>query len=92
MGYFDMVEQCWDLSDAAREYVKSAGRTVSPGEIWERIFSSSPIVDIDRTLRESPQLERIFLRTPYGLQYRSEHNDWIPFRHGAIDLSDEANV
>lgn len=92
MGYYDMVEQCWGLSEAARDYVKAAGRDVTRGEMWERVFSASPLVDIDRTLRESPQFERVFLRSPYGLQYRADHKDWIPFRHGAIDLTDEANI
>lgn len=92
MGYFDMVEQCWGVSEAARDYVKSAGRDVTRGEIWERVFSVSPLVDIDRTLRESPQFDQVFLRSPYGLRYRADHQDWIPFRHGAIDLNDEANI
>lgn len=92
MGYYDMVEQCWGLSEAARDYVKAAGRDVARGEMWERVFSASPLVDIDRTLRESPQFERVFLHSPYGLQYRAEHKDWIPFRHSAIDLTDEANI
>jgi hypothetical protein len=92
MGYFDMVEQCWALSEAARDYVKSAARDVTRGEIWEQVFAKSAVVDIDRTLRESPQLDRIYLKTPYGLQYRAENNDWIPFRHAAIDLTDNTNI
>jgi hypothetical protein len=92
MGYFDMVEQCWELSEAARDYVKSSARDVTRGEVWEQVFTKSALVDIDRTLRESPQLDRIYLKTPYGLEYRAEHNDWIPFRHSVIDLTDNTNI
>lgn len=92
MGYYDMVESSWQLSDAAQEYVKKAGRAVEPAEIWEKVFAASPLVDQERTLRESPQRDKIFLKSPYGLQYRSDQKDWVPFRHGAVDLSNENNI
>jgi len=92
MDYYAMVEQCWQLSEAARDYTVQAGRDVAKGEVWERVFAVSPLVDIERTLREAPQFDRIYLRSPYGLQYRGEHKDWIPFRHGAIDLSSDATL
>ena len=33
-------------------------------------------------------LDKIFLKSPYGLQYRPEYNDWIPFRHGDVKFDD----
>jgi hypothetical protein len=92
MGYFEMVEQSWDLSDAAREYVKNAGREVGHAELWQKVFAPSPLVDQDRTLQESPHLDRVFLKSPYGLQYRPDHKDWVPFRHGPVDVSDESKI
>lgn len=92
MGYYDMVENSWQLSDAARDYAQKAGRAVEPAEFWEKVFVTSPIVDRDRTLKESPNLDRIFLKSVYGLQYRADHKDWIPFRHGPVDLSNENNI
>lgn len=92
MGYYDMVESSWQLSDAAHEYVQKAGRAVEPAELWEKVFSQSPLVDRERTQRESPQFDRVFLKSPYGLQYRADQKDWVPFRHGAIDLSSESNI
>ncbi|OYQ31473.1 hypothetical protein CHU95_20190 [Niveispirillum lacus] len=92
MGYYDMVESCWQLSDAALDYVKKAGRSVEASEVWEKVFAPSPLVDHERTLRESPLHDKIFLKSPYGLQYRPDHKDWVPFRHGPVDLSNENNI
>ncbi|MFM2042452.1 MAG: hypothetical protein RLY86_1028 [Pseudomonadota bacterium] len=92
MGYFDMVESSWQLSDAARDYAKNAGREVSNQEVWTHVFAPSPLVDHDRTMREAPNLDRVFLKSPYGLQYRADQKDWVPFRHGAVDLSNESNI
>lgn len=92
MGYYDMVEASWQLSDAARDYVQKAGREVANTELWEKVFAVSSLVDQERTRREAPQLDRIFLKSPYGLQYRADQKDWIPFRHSAIDLSNESNI
>jgi hypothetical protein len=84
--YYAMVEEAWQLSDTVRDYVKNAGREVDNGELWEKLFSTNPQVDVERTLKEGGQpLQKVFLKTPYGLQYRSDHKDWIPFRHGALD-------
>ena len=86
VDYYAMVEEAWQLSDAARDYVKSAGRDVSNAELWDKVFSSSPLIDHERTQREGGQpLAKIFFVNPYGLQYRADHKDWIPFRHGALD-------
>lgn len=85
VDYYLHVEEAWLLSEAARDYVKNAGRPVEIAELWEKIFSASPLIDVARTQSEggSP-LERIFLTTPYGLQYRPREGDWIPFRHGPV--------
>lgn len=93
MGYYDMVEDAWKLSDAARDYVKNAGREVANDELWEKVFAPSPLVDGQRTQQEGgAPIVKIFLTSPYGLQYRADHKDWIPFRHGPIDLSQESNI
>lgn len=84
--YYAMVEEAWQLSDAARDYVKNAGREVGNTELWDKVFAPSPLLDRDRTQREGGQpLTKIFFSNPYGLQYRADHKDWIPFRHGALD-------
>lgn len=85
---YEQVEEAWSLSDAARDYAKEAGRPVPIEEYWEKIFSVSPLVDVERTQREggSP-LTRIFLKSPYGLQWRPEYEDWIPFRHGEVKIT-----
>jgi hypothetical protein len=88
MGHFEQVEDAWRLSDAAREYAAKAGRDVSLAEYLEQVFAASPLLDRARTQAEGgagPQ--RIFLQSPYGLQWREQHKDWIPFRHGDIDLN-----
>ncbi len=88
MNYFQMVEDAWDLSDAVRAYVTTAGREVDLTEIWEKIFSLSPLIDEEKTGREGGIASgQVFLKSPYGLRYRPDTKDWIPFRHGQIDLS-----
>lgn len=84
--YYAMVEEAWALSDAAREYVRTAGRLVDNTELWEKVFKLSPLVDQDRTAQEGGKpLQKIFFANPYGLQYRPDHQDWVPFRHDALD-------
>ena len=86
VDYYAMVEEAWQLSDAARDYVKNAGREVDNAELWDKLFAASPLIDLERTRAEGGQpLQKIFFKNPYGLQYRADHKDWIPFRHGALD-------
>ena len=90
IDYFSMVEEAWALSDAARDYVKEAseaGREVEIQEVLEKVFVPSGMVDIPKCQSHQDNPPKVYLTTPYGLQYRSEYNDWIPFRHGEIDLS-----
>ncbi len=86
--YYEMVLDAFKLSDEARDYVKAAGRDVEADELWREVFQKSPLVDAERTQREGGQpLVKIFFKNPYGLQYRPEYKDWIPFRHGEIKLA-----
>ena len=93
MSYFQMVEEAWDLSDAARAYVAAAGRDVDLAELWEKVFTSSPLVDVVQTRKEGgPTSGCIFLKSPYGLRYREDTKDWIPFRHAPIDMSNATAI
>ncbi len=86
MGHFEQVEDAWSLSEAARDHAGKAGRELAPEEYLE-FFAQSPLVDLERSRRDGGQpLQRIYLKSPYGLQWREQHKDWIPFRHGDIDL------
>lgn len=85
--YWPMVEQAWELSDKAREYAKSAGREIPVQEMVDKIFLPSGLVDIEKSQKEGQgQPPKIFLKSPYGLQYRPEYKDWIPFRHGPVEF------
>jgi hypothetical protein len=85
--YYALVEEAWALSDAAREYVKKAEREVPLQELVDKIFLPSGKVDVEKTQKESGNPPKIFLQSPYGLQYRPEHKDWIPFRHGPVSFT-----
>ena len=84
--YYALVEQAWSVSDAAREYVQNAGREVPLQEIVDKVFLPSGFVDVEKTQKESGNPPKVFLKSPYGLQYRPEHKDWIPFRHGPVNI------
>jgi hypothetical protein len=86
--YMELVEQAWGLSDAAREYCKSAGRDVPMQEVLDKIFLPSGLVDIEKTRQQSGSPPKVFLKSPYGLQYRPDYKDWIPFRHGDVKFDD----
>jgi hypothetical protein len=85
---YELVQQAFNLSSAASEYVKNAGKEVPIQEIFEKVFLPSGMVDVAKTQKESGNPPKIFLTSPYGLQYRPEYKDWIPFRHGDIKLTD----
>ena len=82
MDYFQMVEDAWNISDSIRQYIMKSGRAVEPSEVWDNVLSQSPLVDKEATLRsgEFPP-SKIILKSPYGLYYKPETRDWIPFRH-----------
>jgi len=82
--YMAMVNQAWDLSNLVRECVKNEGREVPIQEAVEKFFLPSGLIDIHKTNRESGSPPKVFFTNPYGLQYRPEYKDWIPFRHGPI--------
>jgi len=86
--YYAMVEEAWKVSDAAREYVKTAGREVPNQEIFDKIFLPSGLIDLEKTKKESGNPPKVFFKNPYGLYYRPEHKDWIPFRHGPVSFTD----
>ncbi len=85
INYMELVDQAWKLSDAAREYVKTAQREVPIQEIVDKVFLPSGLVDVEKTQKEGGNPPRIFIaNSPYGVQFRQEYKDWIPFRHGEV--------
>ena len=85
--YWPLVQQAWELADKSREYVKAANREVSNQEIVDNVFLPSGLVDIEKSQKEGTgNPPRIFLKSPYGLEYRADTKNWIPFRHGEITL------
>ena len=81
----EMMWEAWKLCDASREYVKQAGHYVPPQEMVEKVFLSSPLVDVERTKRESGNTPtKLFLKSPYGIQYHPDTKNWVPFRHGEV--------
>jgi hypothetical protein len=86
MGAVDQMWEAWNLCDASREYSKKAGRDVPPQEMMEKIFRPSSLVDEERTKREG-SATKIFLMSPYGVEYRPDVKNWIPFRHGQVTVN-----
>lgn len=82
---YEQVEEAWTLSNAARELRDKAKQEMAPDDYWDAIFASSELVDVERTKKEGGNpLAQVFLKSPYGLRWRTEYNDWIPFRHGEV--------
>ncbi len=84
--YFPMVEQAWDVSKAASEYAKSVDREVPFQEMMEKVFLPSGLVDVEKTQKESGEPPKVFFKNPYGLEYRPANKNWIPFRHGPLNM------
>jgi len=89
--YMELVEQAWKLSDDVRELAKiakSEGREITIQEALDKVFVPSGLMDMDKTRKNSGNPPKVFLNSPYGLQYRPEYKDWIPFRHGDVKFDD----
>jgi hypothetical protein len=86
MAPFEQLEEAWQLCDRTRKYAEEAGREISMEEMLDKVILVSPLVDIERTKREAGAnpLTRVFLRSPFGIEYRPNVKNWIPFRHGPI--------
>jgi hypothetical protein len=83
MNAVDQMWEAWKLCDTSREYAKNASRDVPPQEMIEKIFRPSSLIDEERTSREGGPT-KLFLKSPYGLEYRPDTKNWVPFRHGEI--------
>ncbi len=88
MRAFEQVEAAWRLCDQTREYSAKEGREVTVQEMLDKIILVSPEVDLERTRREAKTapITKVYLKSPYGIEYRQETETWTPFRHGSIDL------
>lgn len=89
--YMELVEQAWKLSDDVRELAKTAkaqGKEISIQEAFDKVFVPSGLVDMEKTRKNTGNPPKVFLTSPYGLQYRPEYKDWIPFRHGDVKFDD----
>lgn len=84
---YEQVEEAWSLIEEAMKLKENAGTEIEPEVYWDQLFTTSPLVDVDRTSAEGGMpLSKVFLKSPYGLQFRREHMDWVPFRHGEVKL------
>jgi hypothetical protein len=85
MNVIEQMQEAWRLCDASREYAQNAGRDVPPQEMIEKIFRASNLIDEERTERDGSPT-KLFLKSPYGIEYRPDLKNWFPFRHGEIKL------
>ena len=84
---WEQVEQAWQLSDDARDFGAKVGGQLTQAQYWDQFFAASELVDVERTKKEGGEpLAKIFLKSPYGLIWRDQYKDWIPFRHGEVKL------
>lgn len=85
--YIDMVDEAWRIAEQAQSYTSTLGREPTTQEVYENVFLPTGIVDANKTAKEGGNpLLKVFFNNPYGLQYRPDHKNWIPFRHGEIKL------
>jgi hypothetical protein len=88
MTPFEQVEAAWSICDRIREYASKEGREIPIQEALDKFILVLPEVDLERTQREakSNPITRVYLKSPYGIEYREPVKNWIPFRHGEIKL------
>jgi hypothetical protein len=88
MTPFEQVEAAWRICDSIREYGVKEGREISTQEALDKFILVSPDVDIERTRREAKgnATTRVYLKSPYGIEYREATKAWVPFRHGEVKL------
>jgi len=85
--YIDMVDEAWKIAEQAQNYTQTLGHEPSTQEVYEKVFLPTGIVDATKTTKEGGNpLLKVFFNNPYGLQYRPDHKNWIPFRHGDLKL------
>jgi hypothetical protein len=85
--YIDMVDEAWKIAEQAQTYTQNLGHEPPTQEVYEKVFLPTGIVDANKTAKEGGNpLLKVFFNNPYGLQYRPDHKNWIPFRHGELKL------
>jgi hypothetical protein len=89
MTVAEQLEATWKLREAVIHYAKQAGREVGVQEVLDKVFIPSGLVDLAKTKANQGNTAnppQVFLNSPYGLQYRPEFKDWVPFRHGPVTV------
>ena len=87
MSAMEQMEATWKLREAVINYAKQIGREVGVQEAIDKVFVPSGLVDVAKTNQgKTANPPQVFLNSPYGLQYRPESKDWIPFRHGPVTI------
>jgi hypothetical protein len=82
----EQVWEAWGLSDKAWEFAAKGEKEVSFEETFNDVFVPSGLVDVERTKKEGGNPPKIYLKSPYGLQFNPETKRWIPFRHGPVKI------
>jgi hypothetical protein len=83
----EQLEATWKLREAVINYAKQTGREVGVQEAIDKVFVPSGLVDVAKTNQgKNTNPPQVFLNSPYGLRYRPESKDWVPFRHGPITI------
>jgi hypothetical protein len=88
MTPIEQVEAAWRLCDRIRELGVKESREISIQEALDNFILVSPEVDLERTRHETKTnpITRVYLKTPYGIEYREATKNWVPFRHADIKL------
>jgi hypothetical protein len=88
MNSFEQVEAAWRLCERIREQGTQEGREIPIQEALDKFILVSPEIDLERTRRESKSnpITRVYLKSPYGIEYHEVSKAWVPFRHREIKL------
>jgi hypothetical protein len=81
------LEQTWDLAMKVNDL--SETERGDPNQSWSDHFKSNELVDVSRTeaeKNEDNKVTKVFCKNIYGIQYNNETKDWVPFRHGEVDV------
>jgi hypothetical protein len=79
------LDSAWDLCVVANAYPEDIRSNFL--KIWNELFCKSNIVFIDHALlkTDSDRLD-VICNSIYGIYYNKKIKNWVPFRHGKIDL------
>jgi hypothetical protein len=82
------LERTWELAEKVNDKTPEERRDAQT--LWDSIFKVDALVDVEATEKQGAMPPKaVYCKNIYGIRLDEKTSNWIPFRHGPVDFSNE---